>query len=288
MHNLNYQLKLLCRHNADGSYATQVNRLRMLQLAARQLKELGYRKMNAQSLKPKHVEALVQRWQEEGLTTGTLDNRLSALRWWAERVGKRGVVASSNDHYGLERRVHVSNVSKARTLPDDALSGIPDVYVRMSLMLQAAFGLRREEAIKFQPSYADRSDHLALKPSWTKGGRTRDIPILTEHQRDVLRQAHQLAAKGALIPYHRKYIEQLRIYERQTARAGLSKLHGLRHQYAQTRYQTLTGWPAPAAGGPTSKQLTPEQRAIDQQARLTISRELGHQREQITAVYLGR
>src|SRR3569623_3235814 len=87
MHNLNYQLKLLCRHNADGSYATQANRLRMLQLAARQLKELGYRKMSAQSLKPKHVEALVQRWQEEGLTTETLDNRLSALRWWAERVG---------------------------------------------------------------------------------------------------------------------------------------------------------------------------------------------------------
>src|SRR3569833_393356 len=33
--------------------------------------------------------------------------RLQALRWWAERVGKRGVVASSNDHYGLTRRVFV-------------------------------------------------------------------------------------------------------------------------------------------------------------------------------------
>src|SRR3569833_2803736 len=147
MHNLNYQLKLLCRHNADGSYATQANRLRMLQLAARQLKELGYRKMSAQSLKPKHVEALVQRWQEEGLTTGTLDNRLSALRRWAERVGKRGVGASSNDHFGLTRRVHVCNVSKGRTLPDDALRIIPDVFVRMSLMLQATNSQRHKESI---------------------------------------------------------------------------------------------------------------------------------------------
>ena len=44
----------------------------------------------------------------------------------------------------------------------------------------------------------------------------------------------------------------------------------------------------PAAGGPSAKQLSPEQKAVDREARLTISRELGHEREQITAVYLGR
>jgi hypothetical protein len=37
-----------------------------------------------------------------------------------------------------------------------------------------------------------------------------------------------------------------------------------------------------------AKQLSPEQKRIDRDARLTISRELGHEREQITAVYLGR
>ena len=58
-------------------------------------------------------------------------------------------------------------------------------------------------------------------------------------------------------------------------------MHGLRHAYAQSRYAELTGWPAPAAGGPTVKALTPEQKAIDQQARLTISQELGHERPQV-------
>ena len=52
--------------------------------------------------------------------------------------------------------------------------------------------------------------------------------------------------------------------------------------------QAATGWAAPAAGGPRSRDLTPGQKAIDREARLTISRELGHEREQITAVYLGR
>ncbi len=71
-------------------------------------------------------------------------------------------------------------------------------------------------------------------------------------------------------------------------RAGLHHMHGLRHAYAQNRYEELTGWKCPAAGGSDSKSLTPEQREIDHEARLTISRELGHEREQVTAAYLGR
>ncbi len=60
MRDLNYQLKELCRTNRDGSYATQAQRLWMLTLIANQLHELGFRQMNAQSLKPKHVEALIK------------------------------------------------------------------------------------------------------------------------------------------------------------------------------------------------------------------------------------
>jgi DNA-directed RNA polymerase specialized sigma24 family protein len=65
-------------------------------------------------------------------------------------------------------------------------------------------------------------------------------------------------------------------------------LNQLQHHYAQARYQALTGWQAPAAGGPLSKQLSPMQRMQDWEARMMISRELGHEREQATAVYLGR
>ena len=123
----------------------------------------------------------------------------------------------------------------------------------MSLELQRAFGLRREEAIKFAPGYADRGDHLVLKASWTKGGKVRMVPIRSEDQRAILERAHRLAGKGSLIPASRSYRQQLRIYERHTANAGLSKLHGLRHAYAQQRYEALTGWRSPAAGGPSTR-----------------------------------
>ena len=213
---------------------------------------------------------------------------MSCLRWWAEKVNKRAVVAGSNDFYGIPDRQFVSDQSKAKDLKSDQLALVKDEYVRMSLRLQHAFGLRREEAIKIQPRWADRGDHLHLKASWTKGGRERTVPIYTQEQRWVLEQAKRLAGLGALIPRGRNYVEQMRIYERHSANAGLSKMHGLRHAYAQQRYRELTGWPSPHGGGPTKKELTPTQQQTDKRARLTISEELGHVREQITAVYIGR
>ncbi|MFC1578921.1 hypothetical protein ACFL3Y_00845 [Pseudomonadota bacterium] len=75
--------------------------------------------------------------------------------------------------------------------------------------------------------------------------------------------------------------------ERQTANGGLSKMHGLRHAYAQRRYEELTGWACPHAGGPSQKGLSPDQRERDGQARLIVSQELGHVRAQIVAVYCG-
>ena len=288
MRDLNHQLKQLCRHCREGAYGTQNKREWMLTLMANQLHALGYRGMTARSLKPKHVEALVKHWFGQGLSIGTIKNRMAVIRWWAHKVNKQNVVARSNEHYGIPDRRFVTNESKAKIVTPSQLDKVRDEYVRMSLELQQAFGLRREEAMKFQPSFADRGDHLVLKASWTKGGRERTIPVRTEAQRDVLNRARRLAGLGSLIPSNRNYVQQLRIYEGNTLRAGLSRMHGLRHGYAQNRYEELTGWKAPAAGGPESKALTSEQREADRRARLTISRELGHEREAVTAAYCGR
>jgi hypothetical protein len=100
----------------------------------------------------------------------------------------------------------------------------------------------------------------------------------------------KVVAKGRSLipPEYTRYIDYLEHFRYRCGRAGIHGFHGHRHLYAQMRYRELTGWDCPVQGGPTAKQLTPEQKAVDHAARLTISHEMGHGREQITTVYLGR
>ena len=288
MKDLNYQLSKLCRDNRDGGFSTQATRSRLLDLIANQLLALGFRRMQSTSLKPKHVDALLAKWREQGIGTGTLKNRLSALRWWAKKVNKPSIIARDNSVYGIGKCEHAAKESKALKLDAEQLSAISDPYMKLSIRLQAAFGLRREESIKFSPSYAIQNDHIKLKSSWTKGGRARCVPIQNDEQRQLLEEVRELVKGGALIPAELNYVQQLNRYQRQLRNVGMSKLHGLRHAYAQQRYLDLTGWKAPVAGGPTSKQLNPEQLAPDYEARVIVSSELGHARVEIAAVYLGR
>lgn len=288
MRQLNFDLKQLIQRNHDGAYSTRASRERILTQVANQLHELGYRNLRSQGLKCKHIESLIAKWKEENLVAGTIKNRMTHLRWWAEKINKPSLIAKDNDQYGIDHRVYVTNISKARDLNTEKLNKISDPNVRLSLKLQEAFGLRREESIKFIAAWADQGDKLILKASWCKGGREREIPIRNQLQRDVLNEVLVFSKGKSLIPTGKSYKEQLRLYEYHTAKVGLDKMHGLRHAYAQQRYLELTGRLAPAVGGKTSKELTVEEKLLDKQARLTISAELVHEREQVTAIYLGR
>jgi len=283
---LNWDLLQLQRRDPDGSHATRRDRSYALARMADALHEAGHRGLRAKGLKGRHVEALVRRWRAGDLSEATMVNRMAHLRWWAERVGKGNLVKPNAD-YGIRPRSHVSDGTKRRDLDPAKLARVGDAHVRMALRLQAAFGLRREEAIKFAPSYADRGDRIVVKGSTAKGGRPREVPVLTDGQRKLLDEARELAGGGALIPAGRNYAEQRKIYEDRTRAAGLDRNHGLRHAYALDRYAALTGWKAPAAGGPQRRDLTPGQRRIDTAARLTVSFELGHGRVDVARNYIG-
>jgi hypothetical protein len=110
-----------------------------------------------------------------------------------------------------------------------------------------------------------------------------------EEQRELIEQAKTIAkGKSLVAPHYKTYRDYLKYFRYKCERVGIHSFHGHRHFYAQLRYKELTGRECPARGGTKSKQLTPKQKAVDRQAREVISREMGHSREQITAVYLGR
>ena len=197
MRKLNWDLLQLQKGSRDGSHGTRRERSYALAQMANTLHEEGYRGLRARNLKGRHVEALVREWFRRGLSHATMKNRLAHVRWWAQKVGKPNVV-KSNAGYGLGPRSQVSDGTRRRDLDAEKLARVTDAHVRMALRLQAAFGLRREEAIKFRPRYADRGDHIAVKASTAKGGRPRDVPVLTDEQRMVLDEARRLTIAAEL------------------------------------------------------------------------------------------
>ncbi len=246
----------------------------------------GNKLRHVNGLKPKHVLSIVNQWQREGLSSGTLKNRLSAVRFLAEKIGKPNIVPSNNE-LSIAPRQRTPKINRAIHDPD--FSAVDNKHILISLQLQRVFGLRREESLKIRPHLADTGNLLILQPTWCKGGRGRNVPIRTEDQRYWLEQAKQLVARGdSIIPPDMKYIQQRNIYDKQTARAGIRNPHGLRHAYAQRRYKELTGWEAPINGGPKIQELTMEQRETDHEARLIISSELGHGRKEVVENYLAK
>lgn len=287
MNSLKYSLKRLTAHNRDGSRATQANRHRGLFAMADDLHGLGFHLKDARNLKPRHVEALVEAWKAHGIADATIRNRLGWCRWWADRVGKPGLLPGDNAGFGLAERTPYQG-SRARTLSSATLARLNEPRIALALRLEAAFGLRREEALKFRPAFADHGDRIVLKPSWCKNGRGREIAVVDAVQRQLLNELHRALGDGSLIPAGMSYVRFLQIYKARTRAAGLGNAHGLRHAYAQRLYRTLTGRECPARGGMTAEAMTQAERDADVAARLRISRDLGHNRLEVTDTYLGR
>ena len=294
MKKLNYELKNLVVTNKDGSYSTQSDRHRYLQLVARQLNELGFKNMGVRSLKVKHIWNLVRHWQTEvsaqtgkQISNGTIKNRMSAIRWWASKINKSSIVPRTNKELGIEDRVRLPIQDKAFSLTEDQKRVLP-IYMNLSLRLQEEFGLRREEAAKFILSKAQYKNHIKLKSSWTKGGRERIISIINENQRKLLNEIQEFAPNQSLIPSHMNYGQYISHHKHILAGAKIPGSHGLRHQYAQQRYIKLAnGILPPRMGGKAQSELNDEERKIDIQARLIVSQELGHSRLDIARQYLG-
>jgi len=300
MHSLKYQIRQICKRNRDGSYATQADRKQVLLACAAELTELGYKVKSPFNFKPKHIYILVGQWlnSEKPLAIGTIKNRMAALRWLNEKCGTK-FIQPSNAKYGIGRRTYIGK-NKAVEFKDDVIARITNDRVRFSALLQKNFGLRREEAIKFNAHFADRGDYIFLKGSWTKGGRERNIPITTTAQRDLISQIKIKYGNSSLIAAHNSYAQQKELFWYHMNSVGYGASLKARHAYAQKRYKDLTGeilsqengdvcegLDCPHWGGLIPMLLPEHLRIVDRKARQILSRELGHNRIQICSVYLG-
>lgn len=155
--------------------------------------------------------------------------------------------------------------------------------------LARELGLRSKEA-----SLIDA--HKALKEAQirgavtivagTKGGRAREVSITRSEQLMALTKAAFAQGEArAIMPRGQNWQQWreggLRDTRETLQEHGIHRLHDLRAAYAVERYETLTGAVAPVLGGQI------QDRESDRVAREQISNELGHDRIEVVASYIG-
>ncbi|HAT1956917.1 TPA: integrase [Legionella pneumophila] len=289
-----YSINELVKDIKGYSFASKADMRHMLNRCIKDLHEQGYKLGHLNGLKPKHIHTLVDLWKAQGKSTATIKNYMAKLRKVGVLLDKPQLVKPGNDTYQIHRRSYAPTYNKAIHQTD--FSNCSDPLIRLSLEAQALFGLRREESIKLIISEAWQGNCLRIRPSWTKGGIGRTLNITNEEQRQWLTKAIRQIPEGqSLIPKDKTYKQHLGHYQKQIKSIGLSKCHGLRHAYAQRRYQELTrqfdshrkGLVCPIDGVLSLKKLNDRERGWDRRAREIISRELGHSRIAIVKIYLG-
>lgn len=124
----------------------------------------------------------------------------------------------------------------------------------------------------------------------TKGGRgnyiARKVPVHSEKLVSLERAAklqkksENLIEPGYNLVQHMKHVRNT--FNSVKANHDLAKIHDLRAAYACERYRDITRSDAPCVAG----QRIPD-KDLDRHARAIISRELGHERIDVTSAYVG-
>lgn len=295
---LEAQMTYLCKRHKTGTATTHNDRSNSLKAMAYEIKA-QFKLQKLDNLKVKHVSALVEKWKSEGKSTATIKNRMSHLRWAAEKLNKPNMIPRSNEDVGIDKRKIDYNTDKGWTPSKEFKASLPE-RASLHVELMRDFGMRFKEAATLQPQDI-KENHIHLTRG-TKNGTERDVPIRTDEQRDLIDRFKAMVPEKdqSMIPVTKgddykifKNSLQNLYASRGMTKEGIGTPHGLRHQYAQDRYIDLTGWKPPAHYEDKMDRalfkasMSHEMKERDSIARNIISAELGHSREHISANYIG-
>ncbi|UCP08578.1 integrase domain-containing protein [Pseudomonas sp. MM213] len=246
---------------------------------------------------------LRQQVEQSAIGIATAQNRLSSVnRTLAALRGDQYVkIVSPSKALGMRRTCVRQSVPQGQDRKQ--VKRVVDVLCEHQMpraaaiaQLARAAGMRLREAILADlPRLKREAEHCGKIniQDGTKGGRSgasapRWIRV-DDHIREALRFAEQVLPDGShnLLTPNESYLD----FQREIVRAArdilhkhnLKGFHELRAAYACERYEQITHHTAPINGG-HCYQLD---RRLDQDARVQISYELGHNRIVVVAAYIG-
>jgi hypothetical protein len=253
-----------------------------------------------------YAKNLAEKVEAGQLSAATAQNYVSAVNVVLSLArGDHALCVKPVTEAGLASRSGIAKEDKSVSIADHlAAVGKASAVVAVLLELQRELGLRFEESVKIdaQKAYAQALDKgLVSITAGTKGGRVREVPIISNSQLNALKSAadyQQFYKIKSMIAAGQTYKDFRNAAYNEVRGLGVH-FHGERHAYAISRYQALVGVSAPVVVGikkPSEHiayiakvlgMTVKDAGSLDYSARLKISFELGHSRSSVTRSYLG-
>ncbi len=281
--NLLAQAERLRRHNRQGSYKTKE---RYFEAYKRFLRFVGetFRLQKLRNISGKHLAAYVEHMQQKGYAASTVKTDLAAIRFWQDQIPDAKYVLPDNREFELQRR-QFGGVDRRwserefnRMLALCRESGRRNYEACIVLAYYA--GLRLHEALRIDTAMARAALKTGILTIKGKGGKIREVPI-NETIRIEFRHFLAITPPGQKLfvpqdkPTHLvKTALQNFIAAQRAAIADADSdrtltFHGLRHTCAARWYLQFI-----------------REGKTDHKAKQEVSRLLGHEREDVTRIYL--
>ena len=222
------------------------------------------------------IAKMVSYYKAQGLKDATIINYVSSLRSFLHETGRTNINIS-NGELRLKREIEYKDKS-LKTKGVDINEKLQyfkekDANVYVQLKIASIAGLRKEESVHAALALAKgykivKNGRLELKGSWCKNGRPREIKLSSEKIKELMELRKY--AMNCNYDTGRNLKQEMNHLGNSIKNAGFN-MHAVRHSVAQERYVELV------SKGHSEKY-----------SKIAVSNELGHNRDYVTKVYLGR
>jgi hypothetical protein len=287
---------------ASDSFSTQATLSQRFDQFVKYAQENGISRL--EQVTQETVLAYADSLKSSDLSASTQQNYLSAVNVIMAQARGDDSVRVTGREAGLSSRSNVATEYKGGVERGELTERTQAI-----VYIARDFGLRFEESSKIdaRSALSEAQEKGAIKiDSGTKGGQPRTVPITSKEQIETLKNAASLQGNDrSMIANEKTYAEHQRDSYKET-----SNFHAERHEYANNRYSELMkeklgieikspvlsdkpegqSWSQYVASQAHAQgvSITPEMaREFDREARLELSQELGHHREDVVSAYVG-
>lgn len=279
------QLEKLSRHNRQGSFRTKERYYEAVKRFCRFLAE-EFHLQKLANVNAKHLTAYIEKLQDDGKSASTIKTDLAAIRFFHDKLNRAKYRLPSNEELSVElERRRFGRVDRTWSVREfnlfllNAMGDGHEDYVTIACLSYYA-GLRIHECFRLDTAAAEQALWANAITIKGKGGKIRTVPI-NESIRIELKKMLAVTPRGHKLfvpdsqPTHlainrfQQYLCAVRMKIQDKGSTRPMTHHGLRHSYATRTYQELTA-----------------QGATPLEASLQVSRLLGHERPDVTKIYL--